>query len=155
MQILNHFHTSVEKSLSEIDKNWRNYHGLIVCGTHTPQNPEIMIDAIADARESGLPALLICFGYQLGSIDYARNVLGIEDATSEEWGEGTFVVHKRPQLKVGLHDGESWWSNYEADSWEIPENWVAVPYHPEYQSSKGNPHPDLIKFLKYCKEYES
>ena len=39
--------------------------------------------------------------------------MGIKNATSEEFGQGVFVVKKRPELKVGLHDGESWWSNYE------------------------------------------
>ena len=35
-------------------------------------------------------------------IEYARNVLGIKDATSEEFGQGTFIVKKLPQLKVGI-----------------------------------------------------
>ena len=155
MQILNDFNTSVEKSLTEIDPKWRNYNGLIVCGTHTPLNVEMMIDAIQDARESGRPALLICFGYQLAAIEYARNVLGIKDATSEEFGKGTFVVKKRPTLKVGYREGESWWSYYDVDpkylrQWKIPNNWVAVPYHPEYQSTRDKPHKDLVQFLINC-----
>lgn len=154
MIILNDFQTSVSKALSEIDPKWRNLEGLIVCGTHTPQNVEAMIEAIRSARENHIPALLICFGYQLGAIEYARNVLDITDATSEEFSDkGTFIVKKRPQMKVGLHDGESWWSNYEVDlDWRIPKNFVAVPFHPEYQSSKDYPHPLLVKFLQLCRK---
>ena len=112
----------------------------------------MLITKIKEARETGKPALLICSGHQLGAIEYARHLLGIKDATSEEFGQGTFVVKKRPQLKVGLHEGESWWSNYEvAIDWKIPPNFVSVPYHPEYESSFDKPHPDLIRFLNLCK----
>ena len=157
MQVLGDFKTTVGKSLSEIDPKWRNYDGLVVYGTHTPHNPEIIIDAISKARETGTPALLICFGHQMAAVEYARNILGIEDATSEELSdEGTFVVKRLPHTKVGLHDGESYWNNYEVDiNMNLPDNFVSVQYHPEYQSSKDNPHKDLVKFLKLCKEYEN
>ena len=152
MEIYNDFNTSVQKALSEIDENWKNYDCLIICGTHSTPDVEMLIAKIKEAREIGKPALLICSGHQLGAIEYARNVLGITDATSEEFGEGTFVVKKRPRLKVGLHDGESWWSNYEvAIDWEIPAHFASVPYHPEYESSFDKPHKDLVKFLNLCK----
>ena len=157
MIVLGDFNTSVSKALSEIDPKWRDYTGLVVCGTHSPTNPEILIDEIRQARESGMPALLICYGHQLGAIEYARS-RGIKDATSEEWSEnGTFIVKKRPEgLKVGLHEGESWWSNYFVDMEYIPnDNFVSVPYHPEYGSAIGIPHPDLVKFLNLCKKYEN
>ena len=154
MDLLNDFTTSVEKSLTEIDANWRSYNGLIVCGTHNQKNTGELIDMIRRAREEKIPTLLICAGHQLGFIEYCRNVLGIKDATSEEFGtQGTFVVVKRPQMKVGLHEGESWWSNYRLiDSvWEMPKHFISVPYHPEYQSTKEHPHKDLIKFINLCK----
>lgn len=157
MQILNTFNTTVEKALGEIDPRWRDYDGLIICGTHTPTNVEEMIIMVREAREMGLPFLGICAGYQLAAIEYARNVLGIKDATSEEWAtEGTMVVKKRLALKVGMHDGETWWSNFEVDpNFEIqfPINFFAVPFHPEYQSAKGDPHPLLLSFLSFAKSY--
>lgn len=146
------FNTSVSKALDEIDKDWDKYEGIIVCGSHETEDAERVIERIKEAREKKEPALLICMGYQLGAIEYARNILGIKDAISEEFGEGTLVVQKRPELKVGLHDGESWWSNYEVViDWNIPDNWVAVPYHPEYNSSKDRPHRDLLRFINICK----
>jgi hypothetical protein len=87
-------------------------------------------------------------------------VLGIKDATSEEISnQGKFVVVKRPMMLVGLHDGESWWSNYRCaaensdwSEWLDKNQWfISVPYHPEYQSSKDRPHKDLVKFLNLCK----
>ena len=153
MVILNDFSTSVRKSLEEIDPDYDSYEALVVCGTHNQQNPQEMIEAITIARKLKIPALLICAGHQLGAIEYAQS-LGIKDATSEEFGEGTFIVKKRDKMKVGLHEGESWWTNYEVDPafhWEVPSNWVSVPYHPEYQSSKDKPHKDLVKFIELCK----
>lgn len=157
MQVLNTFNTTVEKALGEIDPRWREYDGLIICGTHTPTNIDQMLVFIREARETARPFLGICAGYQLAAIEFARGVLGIADATSEEFGvEGTFVVTKRPEIKVGLHEGETWWSNYDVTSeiwgmWQHPENFFVVPYHPEYQSSKEKPHPLLVSFLDYAK----
>lgn len=153
MVILNDFTTSVEKALSEIDKNWKSYNGLVICGTHTPHNTEEMIEQIRHARENNIPFLGICFGHQLCAIEHARNVLGIKDATSEEFGIGTFVVKKLPQLKVGLIDGESYWNNYEViwKDWNKPDNFITCQYHPEYQSSKDKPHKLLVDFINKCK----
>lgn len=152
MKILCNFQTSVRKALTEIDPKWESYDGLIVCGTHTPHDTEQLIDEIRQARNEKRPALLICFGHQLGAIQWARDN-GIPDATSEEFGAGTFVVKKRSQLKVGLQNGESWWSNYFVDiKWDIPDYFVSVAFHPEYESSKKNPHPLLIHFLNLCRK---
>lgn len=130
-----------------------SYKGLVICGTHNQKNVEFLIDKIREAREDRIPSLLICAGHQLGAIEYARNVLGIKDAISEEFGEGTFVVKKRPELKVGLHEGESWWSNYDVViDYKIPDHFISVPYHPEYNSRIDKPHPVLIKFLNLCKQ---
>ena len=155
MELLNDFRTSVERALNEIDKNWRDYDGLIICGTHSPHDVEVMIDKIKDARISGRPYLGICFGYQMAAIEYARNVLGIKDATSEEFGKGTFVVKKLPEINIGWKDGESWWNNYEVKiKVNFPDNFICVQYHPEYQSSKMKPHSILLKFINNCKNYE-
>jgi len=160
MLILNDFQTSVFKALQEIDSNYDLYEGMVVCGTHNQKNIDEVLMRIKYARENEIPTLLICAGHQLGAIEYARNVLGIDNATSEEFGTwGTFVVKKRPELKVGLHEGESWWSNYdvipeiyEKYMKDLPQYFISVPYHPEYQSSKEHPHPLLVKFLKICKK---
>jgi len=151
MEIYNHFHTSVEKALSEIEPKWRELPGVIICGTHTPENPEFLINKIAEAKEKKLPFLGVCFGHQLAAIQWARES-GTKDATSEEFGEGTFVVKKLPKLNVGLKDGESYWNNYEVViDWEKPENFFTTQSHPEYQSSKDKPHPLLVEFLDYAK----
>lgn len=155
MEILGTFDTSVRRALSEIDPKWESYPGLVVCGSHGPYDfAEEAIQKIRKARETGLPALLICFGQQLACIEYYRHVKGIEDATSSElWFDGTPVVNARPEPKIGLIGGESWWSYYHCDPFPSPENFFVAGYHPEYQSWKGHPHPLLLSFLKYAKKH--
>lgn len=158
MEIVNDFSTSVRKALSEIDPQWETYPGLVVCGTHTPHDVEGMIRKIQIAREQGIPFLGICFGHQLAAIEYARNVLGIKDATSEELGEGTFIVKKRAEgLKVGLHEGETYWNNFQVDTefykkWPRNPKMITCQYHPEYESSLHRPHQLLVDFIELCKK---
>ncbi len=152
MVILGEFTTSMVKALSEIDEKWETYPGLIACGSHSVEDAEMIISKIKQARENNIPFLGICFGHQLAAIEYARNVLGIKDATSEEIGEGTHVVKKLSELNVGLLDGESYWNNYEVViDWKKPNNWRTYQFHPEYQSSINKPHPALMEFLDICK----
>lgn len=158
MKILNDFNVSVERALSEIDPNFMNLPGTVVCGTHSPHNIESLIEATRLAREKNEAFLGICFGHQIAAIEYARNVLGIKDATSEEFGEGTFVVVKNVEgLRVGMREGETYWNNYHVvpwllEVWKKPSKTITVQFHPEYQSSKDRPHPILAKFIELCKK---
>lgn len=154
MQIFSDFTTSVRKAFDEIDPNWESYNGIVICGTHAPKEAEaeVLISKIAEARASGTPLLGICYGHQLCAIEYARSILGIKDATSEEFGQGTNVVKKREALKVGLHRGESFWNNYEVTiEVQNPDWFISTQSHPEYQSSIDKPHPLLVQFLSLCK----
>lgn len=161
MEILNDFNTSVKKSLEEIDPNYEKYNGLIICGTHSPHDEEMMIKKIKEARETQRPFLGICFGHQLACIEWARAKMNIKNATSEEFGNGVFVVKKRREgLRVGLFNGESYWHNYEvAEGIEEefnrlkPSSMITCQYHPEYQSSNDKPHKLLLEFLTICKHY--
>ena len=116
---------------------------------------DFLLNKIKEARELGLPYYGECFGHQLAAIEYARNILKIADATSEELGKGTWVVKKRPEgLKVGLYEGESYWNNYEVViDWEKPKNFFTAQYHASYQSSIDKPHNLLVNFLIYAKSY--
>ncbi len=127
MRILNDFTTSVKKSLDEIDPNWQDYPGLLVCGTHNPHmaSVESALDEIKKAREEGTPFLGICFGMQLMAVEYVRNALGNPEATSQEFVDDKidFVIRKMPELRVGIHPAmvnmqlttESFWHNYKVD----------------------------------------
>lgn len=158
MELYGEYQTTLCKALTEIDRDWKKYEGLIVAGTHNPKNYDIekIIQKIKEARVSGRPTLLVCFGHQLGAIEFARNVLNIKDATSEEFGQGTYVVSRRPNLQVGLHNGESYWNNYEVNiELKHPDHFFSTQSHPEYNSSIDRPHPLLVDFLITCKKHDT
>jgi CTP synthase len=67
------------------------------------------ITAIKYARENKIPYLGLCYGLQLAGIEYARNMVGLEGASSTEIDPGT----KYPII----HD---------------------IPFDPKYQRIKGN-----------------
>lgn len=133
------------------------YRGLIICGTHNPRLEDMgfFLKRIKDAREKKIPFLGICYGHQLAAIEYAKNVLGIKDATSEEFKiKGTYIVRKLPKIKVGGYfEGETRWNNYEVEleGWKNPEWFFTTQAHPEYQSSIDKPHPFLKEFLNYAR----
>ena len=58
--------------------------GIIVPQGWGSRGSEGKIRAIQYARENKIPYLGLCYGMQMATIEYARNVLGIEDANSEE-----------------------------------------------------------------------
>lgn len=154
MEIYGDFQTSIRRALGEIDDNYEKLDGLVICGTHSPKIDEIdfLINKIHLAREGEWPFLGVCYGHQLAAIEYAINKIGIKDATSEEWGKGTFVVKKRKDgLNVGMKEDGSYWNNYEvAIDWENPDWFITTQMHPEYESCKGHEHPLLKQFLKLC-----
>ena len=58
--------------------------GILVPGGFGESGVENKIEAIKFARENNIPFLGICYGMQLMTIEYARNILGIENATTAE-----------------------------------------------------------------------
>lgn len=61
------------------------YDGIVVPGAFGSGGAEGVIAAIRYAREHGVPFLGLCYGLQLAVIEYARNVIGLGEATSEEF----------------------------------------------------------------------
>lgn len=101
MELVSDFQTSVRKALGEIDPDFEKLPGLVICGSHDPSNAEKQIELITSARQAQIPTLGICWGLQLMLIEYARNVLHIPNATSEEFGVGTPIVIQLPGFVVG------------------------------------------------------
>ena len=73
---------NVEKFLQDVD-------GLIVPGGFGVRGTEGKILAIQYARTRKLPFLGICLGMQLSIVEFARNVLGLEKASSSEFDKDT------------------------------------------------------------------
>ncbi len=69
----------VSKALADVD-------AILVPGGFGERGVNGKLAAINYAREHKKPYLGICFGMQLAVIEFARNVLGMKDATSTEFG---------------------------------------------------------------------
>ena len=63
--------------------------GILVAGGFGERGIEGKIQAIQYAREQKIPFLGICLGMQLAMVEFARNVLGLKDATSIEFNSNT------------------------------------------------------------------
>ena len=66
-----------------------DFHGVLVPGGFGSRGTEGKISAIQYAREQNKPYLGLCFGFQLATVEYARNVCGLADANSTEINEET------------------------------------------------------------------
>ncbi len=73
---------NVEKTLSGLD-------GILIGPGYGVRGIEGKITALKFAREHNLPTFGICLGMQCICIEFARNVLGIQDATSTEFNPNT------------------------------------------------------------------
>ncbi|MFA5248946.1 MAG: CTP synthase [Candidatus Paceibacterota bacterium] len=69
------------KALEEL----RNYDGIIVPGGFGNRGVEGKIKAIQFLRENNIPFFGLCLGMQLATIEFARNVCSIKEATSTEF----------------------------------------------------------------------
>jgi len=76
-------------SEEEISQRFEEVSGILVAGGFGERGVEGKLKAIKYARENKVPYLGICLGMQLAVIEYARNVLGIKDANSQEFDPNT------------------------------------------------------------------
>jgi CTP synthase len=182
----------------EVERVLAPANGLLVPGGFGQRGTEGKIRAIAYARRRNLPFLGICLGLQLAVIEFARHVLGLEDADSGEFRpDGTHKVidimeYQKTVLDLGgtmrlgkypcnvlpntvlykaygmsliseRHRHRYEFNNHYRDAFakagmvlsglspdgllveavELADHpyFVAVQYHPEFQSRPNRPHP--------------
>jgi CTP synthase len=71
------------------DSELHDVDGIVVPGGFGSRGTEGKIEAIRYARENDVPFLGLCLGFQMAVVEFARNVLGLEDAHSAELDEET------------------------------------------------------------------
>ncbi|MGH2670073.1 MAG: glutamine amidotransferase-related protein, partial [bacterium] len=81
-----------ELTRESVAERLRGAHGLVVPGGFGERGFEGKVEAIRHARESRLPMLGLCFGLQAAVTEFARNVCGIKDAGSTEFGKACTPV---------------------------------------------------------------
>jgi len=81
-----------------IDVELEGLDGILIPGGFGYRGIEGKIRAAQYARENGVPFLGICLGLQVAVIDFARHVIGLEQANSTEFEEKTPfpVIHLMP-----------------------------------------------------------
>lgn len=79
----------------------KDFNAVVVPGGFGNRGVEGMINTIQYVRENKIPFLGICLGMQMTVVEYARNVLGIKDANSEEFDLETKnqVIHIMEEQK--------------------------------------------------------
>ena len=90
-------------SETELNHTLKPYDGILVPGGFGIRGIAGKIRAVQYARENKVPFFGICLGMQMAVIEAARNLIGIEDASSSEFGtKCTPVISK---MKVWEKDG--------------------------------------------------
>ncbi|MDH3796974.1 MAG: CTP synthase, partial [Flavobacteriaceae bacterium] len=74
---------------SDVEAQLLGLDGILVAPGFGERGIEGKIKAVQYARENGIPYLGICLGMQMAVIEFARNVLGLEEANSTEMDENT------------------------------------------------------------------
>ena len=82
--------------------------GIIVPGGFGIRGIEGKLGALQFTRENGIPTLGVCLGLQCMVIEYARNVAGIEGASSTEFDEATPapVIATMAEQMQHIHGGD-------------------------------------------------
>ena len=75
-----------EKEEALISARLNSVHGVLVPGAFGERGSEGMIRSVQFAREHEVPYFGICFGMQMAMIEAARNLAGIQQASSTEFG---------------------------------------------------------------------
>ena len=75
---------SQDVTRENVDAVLKDADGILVPGGFGDRGVEGKIEAIRYARENDVPFLGICLGMQMACVEFARNVVGLEDAFSTE-----------------------------------------------------------------------
>ena len=97
-----HWIDSEQITAENVDETLADLDGILVPGGFGSRGIDGMILAAKYAREKEIPYFGICLGMQIAVIEYARNVLGIEDANSGEFDE--LCRHKVIDFMPGQSD---------------------------------------------------
>lgn len=84
----------------------KNYDGIIIPGGFGSRGIEGKIAVAGYCRENKIPYFGLCYGMQIATIDFARNVCGLKKANSQELMPATSdpVIHIMPDQKKKLEE---------------------------------------------------
>lgn len=96
-----HWIDSEQLEKQDVPEALKNMDGILVPGGFGTRGIEGKIKAAKYARDNGVPYLGICLGMQVAIIEFARHILGMEDANSAEINPSTQypVIDLLPEQK--------------------------------------------------------
>lgn len=106
--------------------------GIIIPGGFGARGTEGKIIACRFGRERKIPLLGICLGFQLSVVEHCRSLLGMKDANSVEFDQGTKekVVIFMPEIEKNKMGGNmrlgarlTKFSDRESKSWKLYQEW--------------------------------
>ncbi len=94
--------TDIEQGKSSVKDSLAGIKGVIVPGGFGSRGVEGKIKVIQYCRENNIPFLGLCYGLQLATVEFARNLCGLKDANSTECNEQTQypVIDILPEQKT-------------------------------------------------------
>ncbi|MDA3147575.1 CTP synthase [Leucobacter sp. UCMA 4100] len=157
-------------------ENLGSVHAVCVPGGFGIRGIDGKLGALKFARENGIPTLGICLGLQTMVIEYARNVAGLEGASSTEFDEATSVpvIHTMDDqveiiaegdlggtMRLGLYEaeltegskiaelyGEKLVQERHRHRYEVNNDYVAQLTEAGLVVSGVNPEKNLVEFVE-------
>ncbi|HAY71348.1 MAG TPA: CTP synthase [Saprospirales bacterium] len=118
----------------------KDLHGILVAPGFGERGIQGKIDSIQFAREHNIPFFGICLGMQLAVIEFARNVLKIEDANSTEFDSKTthpVISMMEEQLSITNLGGTMRLGAYDC---QLEENSISAKAYNSLQISERHRH---------------
>lgn len=103
-----HWVSSIDVEKHGAAKVLKEFDGIVVPGGFGKRGTEGMIETIKYARESKVPYLGLCYGMQMATIEYARNVANLKGANTTEVDDDNPhpVIHIMPDQEKKLLNRE-------------------------------------------------
>ncbi len=103
-----HWISSLEVEKHGAKKVLSGYDGIVVPGGFGSRGTEGMIQTITYARENKIPYLGLCYGMQMATIEFARNVAGLKGANTTEVDDDNPhpVIHIMPDQEKKMLNRE-------------------------------------------------
>lgn len=103
-----HWISSMEVEKKGAKEVLKGFAGIVVPGGFGSRGTEGMIETIKYARENNIPYLGLCYGMQMATIEFARNVAGLKNSNTTEVDDDSPhpVIHIMPDQEKKLLNRE-------------------------------------------------
>uniref|UniRef100_A0A183AP40 CTP synthase (glutamine hydrolyzing) n=1 Tax=Echinostoma caproni TaxID=27848 RepID=A0A183AP40_9TREM len=125
-------------------------HAVVVPGGFGARGFEGKLAAIRFCRERGIPFLGLCLGLQCAAIEFARNVLGWQDANSTEFDKNSThpVVIDMPEFNPGQMGGTMRLGRRRTAFYFVVHRLINAPFYDARHRHRYEINPELVDQLE-------